>query len=62
MAQNGTFFPVETTYHGKYICILIDNVTDVCHYQTQLKRTLIELEKISRVDGLIQIYNRRYWQ
>jgi diguanylate cyclase (GGDEF)-like protein len=62
MAQNCTFLPVETDCHGKYICILIEDVTDVCHYQTQLKKTLIELEKISRIDGLTQIYNRRHWQ
>ena len=62
MAQNCTFLPIETDCKGKYICILIEDVTDVCHYQTQLQKTLAELAKISRIDGLTQIYNRRHWQ
>jgi diguanylate cyclase (GGDEF)-like protein len=62
MAQNCTFLPIETDCKGKHICILIEDVTDVCHYQTQLQKTLVELAKISRIDGLTQIYNRRHWQ
>ena len=62
MAQNCTFLPIETDCEGKYICILIEDVTDVCHYQMQLQKTLAELAQISRIDGLTQIYNRRHWQ
>jgi len=62
MAQNCTFLPIETDGTVKNICILIEDVTDVCHYQTQLQKTLDELAKISRIDGLTQIYNRRHWQ
>jgi len=62
MAQNCTFLPIETDGIVKNICILIEDVTDVCHYQTQLQKTLDELAKISRIDGLTQIYNRRHWQ
>ena len=62
MAQNCTFLPIETECKAKYICILIEDVTDVCHYQTQLQKTLAELAQISRIDGLTQIYNRRHWQ
>jgi diguanylate cyclase (GGDEF)-like protein len=62
MAQNCTFLPIETESKGKHICILIEDVTDVCHYQTQLQKTLAELAQISRIDGLTQIYNRRHWQ
>lgn len=62
MAQNCTFLPIETDCHQKHICILIEDVTDVCHYQSQLQKTLAELEQISRIDGLTQIYNRRHWQ
>ncbi len=62
MAQNCTFLPIETDGIVKNICILIEDVTDVCHYQTQLQKTLDELATISRIDGLTQIYNRRHWQ
>lgn len=60
MAQDCTFLPLEA--EQTYICILIEDVTDVCHYQTQLQRTLADLELMSRIDGLTQIYNRRHWQ
>lgn len=62
MAQNCTFLPIETDTKDQYICILVEDVTDVCHYQTQLQTTLAELATISRIDGLTQIYNRRHWQ
>lgn len=62
MAQNCTFLPILTESTSKHICILIEDVTDVCHYQGQLQKTLEELAQMSRVDGLTQIYNRRHWQ
>ncbi|TWX68693.1 GGDEF domain-containing protein [Colwellia demingiae] len=62
MAQNCTFLPIETDDNSKYICILIEDVTDACHYQMQLQKTLAEIAQISRIDGLTQIYNRRHWQ
>ncbi|GAW94677.1 diguanylate cyclase [Colwellia marinimaniae] len=62
MAQNCTFLPIETDCAQKHICILIEDVTDVCHYQGQLQKTLEELAQMSRIDGLTQIYNRRHWQ
>lgn len=62
MAQNCTFLPIVTESSCKHICILIEDVTDVCHYQGQLQKALAELAQMSRVDGLTQIYNRRHWQ
>jgi len=62
MAQNCTFLPIETDCKDKHICILIEDVTDVCHYQGQLQKALAELANMSRIDGLTQVYNRRYWQ
>lgn len=62
MAQNCTFLPIETDATDKHICILIEDVTDACHYQMQLQKTLAEIAQISRIDGLTQVYNRRHWQ
>ncbi len=62
MAQNCTFLPIVTESSCKHICILIEDVTDVCHYQGQLQKALEELAQMSRIDGLTQIYNRRHWQ
>lgn len=62
MAQDCTFLPLEVEGDKTYICILIEDVTDVCHYQTKLQKTLAELELMSRIDGLTQVYNRRHWQ
>jgi len=62
MAQNCTFLPIETDTKNRHICILIEDVTDACHYQMQLQKTLAEIAQISRIDGLTQIYNRKHWQ
>lgn len=62
MAQNCTFLPIEEAGVVTQICILIEDVTDVCYYQSRLQETMHELELATRIDGLTQIYNRKYWQ
>ena len=62
MAQNVTFLPIETKNVIDHICVLIEDVTDVCHYQSMLKKTLNELALASRIDGLTQIFNRKHWE
>ncbi len=62
MAQNCSFLPIEENGELSHICILIEDVTDVCHYQTMLQNTLGELAQMSRIDGLTQIYNRKHWE
>ena len=62
MAQNCTFLPVEVEGEVERICILIEDVTDVCHYQTQLNKALHELALSNRIDGLTQAFNRRHWE
>ena len=62
MAQNCTFLPIEIDGVIDHICILIEDVTDVCHYQGQLQKALDELALMNRIDGLTQIYNRKHWQ
>jgi len=62
MAQNCTFLPIEVEGEVARICILIEDVTDVCHYQTQLKKTLQELALSNCIDGLTQAFNRKHWE
>jgi diguanylate cyclase (GGDEF)-like protein len=62
MAQNCTFLPIEIDGNVDHLCILIEDVTDVYHYQSQLQKALDELAIMSRIDGLTQIYNRKHWQ
>ncbi|SEK74123.1 diguanylate cyclase (GGDEF) domain-containing protein [Colwellia chukchiensis] len=62
MAQNCTFLPIEEHGQVTQICILIEDVTDIYHYQTQLKKTLQELALSNRIDGLTQAFNRKHWE
>ncbi|WP_085298947.1 GGDEF domain-containing protein [Cognaticolwellia mytili] len=62
MAQNCTFLPVEISGELEGICILIEDVTDVCHYQNQLNKALEELALSNRIDGLTQTFNRKHWE
>ena len=63
MAQNCTMLPLDTGVHEQpLICILIEDATDAFVYQQHLSRTLIELEKANRQDGLTKVQNRRYWE
>jgi len=63
MAQNCTFLPIESD-NGEltHICILIEDATDVCHYQSKLGKALEELALSNRIDGLTQIFNRKHWE
>ena len=62
MAQNCTFLPLEEEGEIKAVCILIEDVTDVCHYQQMLNKTLEDLAEANRVDGLTRAFNRRHWE
>lgn len=62
MAQNCTFLPIESDNEVKNIGILIEDVTDVCHYQSKLNKALEELAKANRIDGLTQVFNRKHWE
>jgi diguanylate cyclase (GGDEF)-like protein len=62
MAQNCTFLPIEPKNGKDHVCILIEDVTDVCHYQSMLNKTLEELAQANRIDGLTQIFNRKHWE
>lgn len=62
MAQNCTFLPVETNGNTEHICIMIEDVTDVCHYQNKLNKALEDLALSNRIDGLTQVFNRKHWE
>ncbi|MCO4797864.1 MAG: sensor domain-containing diguanylate cyclase [Colwelliaceae bacterium] len=62
MAQNCTFLPIESDSKVSHISILIEDVTDVCHYQSKLNKALEELSKANRIDGLTQVFNRKHWE
>ena len=62
MAQNCTFLPIDSNGEISHICILIEDVTDVSHYQSKLNHALEELAKANRIDGLTQIFNRKHWE
>lgn len=62
MAQNCTFLPIFKGDEVEHICILIEDATDVCHYQSILNHTLNELALANRIDGLTQVFNRKHWE
>ncbi|GLX79376.1 diguanylate cyclase [Thalassotalea insulae] len=62
MAQNCTFLPIENDGEITHICILIEDATDVCHYQSKLNKALEDLAKANKIDGLTQIFNRKHWE
>lgn len=63
MAQNCTMLPLESQQSElSLICILIEDATDAFVFQQHLSKTLIELEKANRQDGLTKVLNRRYWE
>ncbi|GAA5138987.1 sensor domain-containing diguanylate cyclase [Thalassotalea piscium] len=62
MAQNCTFSPVIDEGKITNICILIEDATDVYHYQTKLNGALEQLALSNRIDGLTQVFNRKHWE
>lgn len=62
MAQNCTFLPLENNGKIDSVCILIEDVTDICYYQEKLQDTLKELALSNKIDGLTQIFNRKHWE
>jgi len=63
MAQNCSMLPLSSEQAEQpLICILIEDATDAFVYQQHLSKTLIELERANRQDGLTKVLNRRYWE
>ena len=63
MYQNVTIFPL-TSLSGEVnqICIVVYDVTDEAVSKKRFESANQQLERISRVDGLTGLYNRRFWE
>ena len=63
MYQNITIFPLASlTGKVDQICIVIYDVTDEAINSRGIKSLNLELQQLSRADGLTGLYNRRYWE
>ena len=63
MYQNCCFTPIcDQANKVQYVCITIKDVTDNAISTMQLKEAFAELERISSIDGLTQLYRRSHWE
>lgn len=63
MYQNSCFTPIcDESNQVQYVCITIKDVTDNAISTIQLREACLELERISSIDGLTQLYNRSHWE
>ena len=63
MYQNITIFPLASlTGQVEQICLVIYDVTDEAIGRLGIQSLNQQLEEMSRVDGLTELYNRRYWE
>ena len=63
MYQNITIFPLASlSGQVEQVCIVVYDVTDQAVSKQAIEELNNELQRLSRIDGLTGIYNRRYWE
>ncbi|WLD59512.1 diguanylate cyclase [Salinispirillum sp. LH 10-3-1] len=63
MYQNSMLYPiVDTRGEVTHIALVIFDVTDIATSKLALQDANGELERLSRTDGLSQLFNRSFWQ
>ncbi|WP_298939370.1 diguanylate cyclase [uncultured Psychromonas sp.] len=63
MYQNSCFTPICNDQNEvEYVCITIKDVTDNAISTIRLQEACLELERVSSIDGLTQLYNRSHWE
>lgn len=63
MYQNVTFIPLQSVSDDiNHVGIIIYDVTDIAIGKQALEEANVQLQSMSRIDGLTQIYNRGYWE
>lgn len=63
MYQNSMLYPIaDTRGQVTHIALVIFDVTDVATSKIALQEANAELERLSRTDGLSQLFNRSFWE
>jgi len=63
MYQNSTIIPITNTRGDvEHICVIIYDVTEVAINRLQLQEANVQLQKLSRTDGLTGLLNRKAWE
>lgn len=63
MYQNSTIFPlVDLTGEVSHLCLMIYDVTDIAVSRQALESMNAQLQQLSKIDFLTQLYNRGYWE
>ncbi len=63
MYQNVTLFPlVSLSGDVRKVCLIVYDVTDAALRELAIKAVNEELQELSQIDGLTQLFNRRVWE